>query len=108
MKEKGKKGERLYKIELVSNQSLQDDILDTLEEEVEGIEYTLIPEVRGKGKGARKQGSTTWPELNFLLFSYLKKEEMTVARRAIDKIIATHPTEGVSYFISKTIRNGFN
>ena len=36
-----------YRIEIISNQSVQDDITELLEQEIPEIEYTVIPVVHG-------------------------------------------------------------
>ena len=38
-----------YRIEIISNQSVQDDITELLEQEIPEIEYTVIPVVHGDG-----------------------------------------------------------
>ena len=37
-----------YRIEIVSNQSVQDEIIELMEQEIPEIEYTLIPTVQGR------------------------------------------------------------
>ena len=59
-----------YRIEIVSNQSVQDEIIELMEQEIPEIEYTLIPTVQGRGRSSKKLGDTTWPEQNFVLFAY--------------------------------------
>ena len=38
-----------YRIEIISNQSVQEDITELLEQEIAEIEYTVIPVVHGRG-----------------------------------------------------------
>ena len=58
-----------YRIEIIANQSVQEDITELLEEELPEIQYTVIPTVQGRGAHRKKLGSTTWPEQNFVLFA---------------------------------------
>ena len=60
-----------YRIEIIANQSVQEDITELLELEIPEIEYTVIPTVHGRGRRTKKLGTSTWPEQNFVLFSYL-------------------------------------
>lgn len=46
-----------YRIEIISNQSVQDDITELLEQEIPEIEYTVIPVVHGRGRRAKKTGN---------------------------------------------------
>ena len=48
-----------YRIEIISNQSVQEDITELLEQEIAEIEYTVIPVVHGRGIRAKKLGTTT-------------------------------------------------
>ena len=69
-----------YRIEIISNQSVQDDITELLEQEIPEIEYTVIPVVHGRGRRAKKLGTTIWPEQNFLLFAYTSYEDALKAK----------------------------
>ena len=40
----------MYRVEIIANQSVQDDIIETLEENIPDFLYTLIPLVHGRGK----------------------------------------------------------
>ena len=44
----------MYRVEIISNQSVQEDITERLEEEIPSIQYTLIPEVQGRGTRTKK------------------------------------------------------
>ena len=65
----------MYRVEIISNQSVQEDITELLEKELPSIQYTLIPEVQGRGLRTKKSGDTIWPEMNFVLFAYVELEE---------------------------------
>ena len=65
----------LYRAEIVSNQSVQEDITELLEQEIPSIQYTVIPEIHGRGGRSKKLGDTVWPEMNFALFTYVEKED---------------------------------
>ena len=60
----------LYRAEIISNQSVQEDIVERLEKELPSIQYTVIPEIHGRGTHTKKLGDTIWPEMNFVLFAY--------------------------------------
>ena len=60
-----------YRVEIICNQSIQDDVIELLEQEIQNIQYTVIENVNGKGLSSKKLGNTTWPEMNFLLLPTL-------------------------------------
>ena len=45
-----------YRVEIVANQSVEDDIIELLEEEIPELEYTVIPTVHGQGLHTKKLG----------------------------------------------------
>ncbi len=91
----------LYRVEIISNQSVQEDITELLEQEIPSIQYTLIPEVQGRGIRTKKSGDTIWPELNFVLFTYVELEEARIIKNIVEKVKARFPNEGISLFFTK-------
>ena len=87
-----------YRFEIISNQSVEEDIVDTLEEAIPQLEYTIIPTVHGKGLKAKKLGTTTWPEQNFLMFCYVDHENAVKIKEILEKIVIKFPIEGISFF----------
>ena len=90
-----------YRAEIIANQSVQDDITELLEEEIQDIQYTLIPETHGKGGHTKKLGDTVWPEMNFVLITYVNKDDAVKIRSLVEKVKARFPKEGISLFFSK-------
>lgn len=90
-----------YRIEIIANQSVQEDITELLEQEIPEIEYTVIPTVHGRGKKTKKLGTTTWPEQNFLLFAYLDRENAQKAKAIITAVKSKFSSEGISFFAAE-------
>lgn len=90
-----------YRAEIISNQSVQDDIVELLEQEIPGLQYTIIPDVQGRGATSKKLGDTTWPEMNFCLFAYCDLEGAKKIKAIIGFIKNKFPKEGISLFFSK-------
>ncbi|HOX31297.1 MAG TPA: hypothetical protein PLB91_03145 [Spirochaetales bacterium] len=88
----------MKRVEIVASELVQAEILAALEKAVPGIEYTLIPEAHGSGKRTRKEGTSIWPELNFVLFAYLDDEEAAAALGALSLVRERFPGEGISAF----------
>ena len=70
----------MIRLEIISNKSVEEDIIQALEQYVPGILYTTIPLAYGRGKKNYKLGSTTWPETNFVLISYIDDEQLEKAK----------------------------
>ncbi len=90
-----------YRVEVVANQSVEDDIIELLEDAVPELEYTLVPTVHGRGRKSKKLGNTTWPEQNFLLFTYVEQEMAIKIRDSIKQVQIRFPKEGISFFCVK-------
>ena len=91
----------LYRAEIISNQSVEEDIIERLEEAIPSIEYTVIPEIHGRGLRSKKLGDTVWPEMNFVLFSYVEKEDALKVKEVVKAVKNRFPNEGISLFLTK-------
>ncbi len=91
----------IYRAEVISNQSVQEDIIELLEQEIPSLQYTVIPEINGRGGRTKKLGDTVWPEMNFVLFTYLDKKTALKMKAVIDAVIKKFPNEGISLFFTK-------
>jgi hypothetical protein len=92
----------MYRAEIVANQSVQEDIIELLEQTIPDILYTIIPMVNGRGKKDRKLGTTSWPETNFLLFSYIEDRKIILFKAAIEAVKNRFPNEGIKLFLLKS------
>lgn len=90
----------MVRIEIIANQSVHDEIIDALEEYVPGILYTVIPIAEGRGKGSYKLGTSSWPETNFVLFSYVQESDLEKIKAIIKAIKKKFPDEGIKAFFS--------
>ena len=90
-----------YRVEIICNQSIQDDVIELLEQEIQDIQYTVIENVNGKGLSSKKLGSTTWPEMNFLLFAYTTLQNAKKIKIIVEALKKKFPKEGISIFFSK-------
>ena len=91
----------MVRAEIISNQSVQDYIVELLEQEIPGIEYTLIPDIQGKGGKTKKLGDSIWAELNFVLFTYVNEEDAKKIKAIILAVRKHFPKEGLSLFFTK-------
>ena len=93
----------LYRAEIISNQSVQEDIIERLEQTLPSIEYTVIPEIHGSGKRTKKLGDTVWPEMNFVLFTYVEEEAARKIKEIVETVKQRFPNEGLRLFFTKGV-----
>ena len=89
----------MKRLELIANRSVENEILEALEKNISDFYYTLLPQIHGKGKTRYRLGTATWPEMNFLLISYLDDISASTAHQAIKKVKEKFPKEGIKLFI---------
>lgn len=91
----------MYRIEIISNKSVQEEIEMSLEQNVADFYYTTIPLVYGRGGENRKLGTATWPETNFALVSYIEDKDYEMVKKVVSAIKAKFPGEGIKLFAIK-------
>ncbi len=84
---------------IVANQSVEDDIIETLEQAVPDIRYTIIPTVNGRGGDNYKLGTATWPEQNFMMIAYMKRKNVATVSAAVRMLKKKFPKEGIKLFL---------
>jgi len=84
---------------IVANQSVEDDIVEALEQLIPDIRYTIIPTVNGKGGDNYKLGTTTWPEQNFMMIAYMKRKDVATISSAVRMLKKKFPKEGIKLFL---------
>jgi nitrogen regulatory protein PII len=89
----------MKRIELIANRSVENEIIEALEKNIHDFYYTLLPQIHGRGKTKYRLGTTTWPEMNFMLISYLDDEIAAKAETAIREVKERFPKEGIKLFI---------
>ena len=89
----------MKRLELIANRSVENEIIEALEENIQDFYYTLLPQVHGKGKTKYRRGTAIWPELNFLLISYLDNDETVKAQAAVQEVKKRFPGEGIKFFV---------
>lgn len=92
-----------YRAEIISNQSVEDDIIERLEENIPDIQYTILNDVHGKGLKTRKMGSAAWPEQNFILYTYVDGDAARKIKAMIEEVKVKFPKEGISLFFTKGV-----
>ena len=89
----------MKRMELIANRSVENEIISALEENIQDLYFTMLPQVHGRGKTKYRLGTATWPEMNFLLISYLNEEDAAKAEAVVLSLKKQFPGEGIKFFI---------
>ncbi len=92
----------MYRMEIIANKSVEEDITDALEQYIPEILYTIVPQVYGRGGNDRKLGTSTWPETNFLMICYIEDKFLPTAKAVIKAVKDRFKGEGIKMFIIKS------
>ena len=93
----------MKRMELIANRSVEKEIIEALEEHIPDFFYTLIPELHGRGKTKYRLGTATWPEMNFLLISYMDDNAAAEAFKIIREVKERFPREGIKLFLMEAV-----
>jgi len=93
----------MKRMELIANCSVENEIIEALEKSIHDFYYTLLPQIHGRGKTMYRLGTATWPEMNFLLLSYLDEEDASRAEAAIRGVKEQFPREGIKLFMMEAV-----
>jgi len=88
----------MIRVEIIANQSVEENILEALAKENVGKYYTKYPHILGVGKTGPRMGDAVWPEENFILVIWCEEEDTQAIQRAIAKVKEKFPGEGIKLF----------
>lgn len=90
----------MKRIELIANQSIEDDLFEAFEKKDVVKAYTKIPSVQGFGNSTPKRGDHIWPEENFYLLIFCEDSEAELIREAVSEVKEDFKDEGIKLFES--------
>ena len=88
----------MYRIEVIANRSVEENLLEALKDEGAGKFYTKYPNVLGSGSSGPRMGDAIWPEENFALVIWCEAEEAQAIARAVAHVKEHFPDEGIKVF----------
>jgi hypothetical protein len=88
----------MIRIEIIANQSVEDDILASLRKAGVAARYTHYSGVHGAGRSGPRMGDAIWPEENFSLVIYCGEEEARGIAGVIKAVKERLPNEGIKLF----------
>jgi hypothetical protein len=88
----------MIRLEIIANNSVEENILEALANSGAGRYYTKIPGVHGAGSSGPRMGDAIWPEENFILVIWCEAEEGRIIEEALGKVKERFPDEGIKIF----------
>ncbi|MDR2159638.1 MAG: hypothetical protein LBP23_06190 [Treponema sp.] len=88
----------MFRIEIIANHSVEENILEALNKEGAGKYYTKFPSVFGVGGTGPRMGDAIWPEENFALVIWCEEAEARAVSRAVAAVKEQFPGEGIKIF----------
>jgi hypothetical protein len=88
----------MYRIEIIANRSVEENLLEALKDEGAGKFYTKFPNILGVGSSGPRMGDAIWPEENFALVVWCEEEEARGIARAAARVKEHFPGEGIKIF----------
>lgn len=89
----------MKRVEIIANQSIEEDLFDNLKRKNLLGHYTKIPGVMGVGNSGPRRGDHIWPEENFILIIYCEESEAEEIRKSVEDVKTLFPDEGIKMFV---------
>jgi hypothetical protein len=94
----------MKRMELIACEAVQAELMEGLTAAIKDLEFTLLPRVEGRGMRTSKEGTQVWPEMNFMLISYLDDDGIETAKAVIADVARRFPKEGIFAAFSEAER----
>ncbi len=88
----------MIRLEIVANNSVEENIREAFLDEGVGKYYTKIPKAHGVGNSGPRMGDAIWPEENFIYIIWCEEDEALGIKEAIAKVKEQFPDEGIKLF----------
>jgi hypothetical protein len=88
----------MKRVEIIANNSVEENLIEDLEREIEAFQYSLFPVTHGKGRQGSRLGDVVWPEENLILISYVDDLDAQRAREVVARLKARFPKEGIKIY----------
>ena len=80
---------------------MEEDFMTMFEKEQDGVHFTKLPAVMGRGFSEPKLGDSVWPQLNMMFVIYCSKEMAVRIHDIVEQVRKLYPHEGIACFKSK-------
>lgn len=94
----------MIRIEIIANQAIEEDIIETLSLNGFGENFTYINHVYGRGGHGRREGSAIWPEENVIFIVMTEEDRLDSLLAELQKIKNEFIMEGMQCYIQKDVQ----
>jgi len=91
----------MFRLEIVANHSVEENIMEAFKKEGVAKYYTKYPTIYGVGTSGPRMGDAIWPEENFALIIWCEEEEARKIIHAVNSVKKDFPKEGIKVFPMK-------
>jgi len=88
----------MTRLEIIANNTVEDDIIEALDGVEEGFYYSRINAVHGRGKSEPRRGDAVWPEENFIFIIYCDDDQAVKFANAVKLVKERFEGEGIKVF----------
>ncbi len=88
----------MIRTEIYANRSVEEDIFEEIEKRIPGFSYSLVEDVKGRGRSGVRHGTAIWPELNVLYILFGNKHDASLIDEAVSEVKKAFPREGIKVF----------
>jgi hypothetical protein len=88
----------MTRVEIFTNRSVEENLLEAFKERGIAQAYSKIPVVHGAGGSGPRMGDSVWPEENVAFIIWCDDVEAESVKQAVDDIKAQFPDEGIKFF----------
>ncbi len=94
----------MFRVEIIGNQVLLQDLLDAVEQKLPQQCYTVLPVLRAKGREEKANGDDVWMERNFVCLMFVDNTEDTVEiTRICDVMRSQNTMNALIMFTSRVV-----
>ncbi len=88
----------MTRLEIVANNTVEEDILEGLESVEPGFSYSKINSIHGRGHSDPRRGDAVWPEENFIFIIYCDDEKAKAFVTAVKQVKERFEGEGIKIY----------
>ena len=93
----------MKRIEIITNKSIEADVIELLMECGYGESFSYIPQVFGRGKKGRREASAIWPEENVIFIIYISDTEQEKIVNGLKQLKVEFDQEGLQCFVTSNV-----
>ncbi len=96
--------QKMVRVEVIGNQILLQDFIDTVEARLPKQWYTVLPVLHAKGQKGKANGDAVWMEKNFVCLMFINSvEAIAEIERICDSIKAQNTANALTMFTSRVL-----